>query len=104
MNPKYVPDKDDFDGLLTHVIEECSEVIKAACKLRRFGQEGPDKHRPNVELSDELVDLALSIERFRRLFPIGISELCVINHLAIREQDKVGVAGKSRGHENATEP
>ena len=43
MDPNLLPRDDDFDGLCTHLIEECSELIKATTKLMRFGQKATDR-------------------------------------------------------------
>lgn len=67
VNSQYLPT--DFDGMLSHIMEECSEVIKAGCKLQRWGPEStnPDKEEDtttNVEmLYREILDVKFTAGR-----------------------------------------
>lgn len=67
MRPAFVPHPDDLDGLLVHASEECSEVIKAACKIQRFGFEfiTPKGVRLDFrkDLMDEIADAKAAFER-----------------------------------------
>ena len=68
---RYLPNDTDDVGLLTCLIEECSEVIQIACKMQRFGWlnwHPDDKQRtPNSTLLlREMDDLRLSIARLER--------------------------------------
>lgn len=61
MNPKYV-DVSTIDATLTHVVEECSEVILEVSKLRRFGPnsfhpDDPERTTNLLRLADESLDL-----------------------------------------------
>lgn len=54
--------------LLTRLMEECSEVIKATAKVKRFGPLGanPDTGLLNrVELSNEIGDVMLVVAELR---------------------------------------
>ncbi len=66
-HPKLIPDT--YIGRLEHLIEECAEVISAAQKLKRFGE---DVHEfegvsyDNLEhLRNEIMDLDDAIGRLR---------------------------------------
>lgn len=67
MNLERFPlDSEDMDGLLTRLIEECSEVIQAATKIKRFGENNHHPERPerkNIhELFDEISDVFKVVE------------------------------------------
>lgn len=60
---------DDFamDELLTHLIEECAEIVQACTKLRRFGAEATDprdaESPPNrVALAREVGNLLFTLQ------------------------------------------
>ena len=64
-------------GRLLHVMEESSEVIKAICKLSRFGPVAFDDDTKitydNVSmLSDELEDLRMAITRVQNDIKLGL--------------------------------
>lgn len=59
-----------FDKQLSHVIEECGEVLSAAGKTQRWGKDSPNPLLPKeqqetneVWLLRELNDLKLAIDR-----------------------------------------
>lgn len=62
-NYKFIGDADDL------VIEECSELIHAICKIKRFGLQGADPKIPNIcnaQLAlNEISDLYQRIEEFK---------------------------------------
>lgn len=65
--------KTGFDQTLSHVIEECGEVLAAAGKLQRHGMYSVnpllpvEEQEPNIFwLMRELVDLKQAIERFEQ--------------------------------------
>lgn len=67
----FIPEK-TVEGLLDRLIEECSEVIQAATKIKRFGLNNwhPDTKRKNSDhLLDEIMDLGMVIEEVRILLP-----------------------------------
>ncbi len=70
MPARYLPT--DQDSMLTHVVEECAEVIQAAMKIQRFGWANghPDKlgHNNTEELLGEISDLKQAIYRLERTF------------------------------------
>lgn len=54
------------DERLTILIEECSEVIKAACKIQRHGYESRDPTNPNhqgnrLDLEEEIANVSWAI-------------------------------------------
>lgn len=58
------------EGRLTHLVEECSEVIKAVCKLQRFGGLAFDPvtgttYDNITELCGEVRDLERAIRRWK---------------------------------------
>lgn len=64
MNKKYI----DIGELDDKVIEECSEVIKAICKIKRFGllnhhPNFPDKNNL-TDVLDEISDLRYALNRY----------------------------------------
>ena len=64
MNKKYI----DIGELDDKVIEECSEVIKAICKIKRFGllnhhPNFPDKNNL-TDVLDEISDLRYALDRY----------------------------------------
>lgn len=68
-NPKFFPS--DPYGALDHIVEECSEVILAASKMRRFGWQSvnpllqEEEQVSNVQhLLSEISDLRGAISRF----------------------------------------
>lgn len=57
-----------LSGKLVHVIEECSEVIKEACKAQRFGLKNyhprdPDRITNKDRLYNEITQLKEAINR-----------------------------------------
>lgn len=59
------------------VVEECSEVIKAICKIQRFGYLNfhPERKRANVyELADEIADLRRVLDEYQEKVLIKICE------------------------------
>jgi NTP pyrophosphatase (non-canonical NTP hydrolase) len=65
--------QDGFDKQLSHVIEECGEVLAAAGKLQRWGWDScnpliPEEEREtNIDwLKRELRDLKRAIKRFEK--------------------------------------
>ncbi len=59
-----------LDGKLVHVIEECAEVQKEACKLQRFGINGfhprGKKILNKTKLLTEMNQLKLAIKRLEK--------------------------------------
>lgn len=54
----------NFEQALVHLIEECSEVIKAACKIQRFGTYAID---PKTGIKyDNITDLLIEIQDTKR--------------------------------------
>lgn len=65
-HPGLIPDT--AEGRLEHLIEECSEVILAVQKLKRFGEThafGDVRYDNVVHLRNELMDLEAAIARVR---------------------------------------
>lgn len=65
--------QDGFDKVLSHLIEECAEVIQAAAKIQRFGLDSVNPLLPKefqitnlVRLNSELSDLKHSIIRIEK--------------------------------------
>ena len=63
--------QEGFDKQLSHVTEECAEVIMIAMKIQRFGKDNvnpllpKEQQVPNiVRLREELKDLKQAIARF----------------------------------------
>lgn len=61
MNPNYT-DFSTLDSTTQHTVEECSELILEASKLRRFGPnsyhpDDPDQTQNILRLADEATDL-----------------------------------------------
>lgn len=70
--------QDGFDKKLSHLIEECGEVVAAAGKLQRFGRESfnpllPVEQQETNEswLRRELQDLKMAIARFEDKETLG---------------------------------
>ena len=49
-----------LDGKLLHVVEEASEVSKAACKALRFGLKNRFPNRPSSETNEEVLRREMS--------------------------------------------
>lgn len=64
MNEKYI----DIGELDDKVIEEASEVIKAICKIKRFGLLNFHPKHPErnnlTDVLDEIVDLRYALDRY----------------------------------------
>lgn len=71
MHPEYLPQ--GFDGCLTHLMEECAEVIVQAAKIQRFGVSSYNPLTPHEDnlgaIYRELDDLKQAIERFECTLP-----------------------------------
>lgn len=61
MDARYIPDTPQ--GKLDHLEEECAEVIKAVCKLRRFGAQ---PHSVDGVSYDNLAHLRAELEDLNR--------------------------------------
>jgi NTP pyrophosphatase (non-canonical NTP hydrolase) len=66
VDSKYL--QNGFDLRLSHLIEECGEVVHAAAKLQRWGPHSVNPKRPkgktNLEwLKSEINDLVLAVGR-----------------------------------------
>lgn len=64
MDKKYI----DIGNLDDKVIEECSEVIKAICKIKRFGLLNhhpafPDRNNL-IDVLDEIIDLRYALDKY----------------------------------------
>lgn len=65
--------QEGFDQCLSHLIEECAEVIVSAAKIQRFGKESvnpllpKEEQQPNlVRLIEELNDLKHAVQRIKK--------------------------------------
>lgn len=64
MTPEFL--QEGFEKQLSHLMEECSEVIKVGCKIQRFGRKNqkPGTDETNEQqLIREMKDLVSSIDR-----------------------------------------
>ncbi len=71
-----------FDKQLSHLIEECGEVLAAAGKTQRWGRHSvnpllpPEQQETNIEwLKREITDLSFAIVRFIETVQSEESEL-----------------------------
>lgn len=62
MSPKHLPDT--YEGKLDHIIEEASEVIKAAIKIKRFGLVADKKYNNLRDLMEEVEDVQKAFDNF----------------------------------------
>ena len=70
--------RDDFEGYLGHLVEECGEFLAAAGKAWRWGWHSvnpdvsPEQQQSNLRwLQMELADLKEAIERFEKCIEEG---------------------------------
>ena len=74
------------DKVLTHLIEECSEVIQEACKIYRFGLHSYHPDEPEktnrMRLREELIDLQAMID-------ITLAEIVVYEPNDVLTEDEI---------------
>jgi hypothetical protein len=75
MDPNYIK----YGSALIKLIEECSEVQHALCKIERFGLDNyhpVTKESNRLWITEEIADLKFAIENFEKymhIVPIGTS-------------------------------
>jgi hypothetical protein len=69
MIPQFLPE--DEESKLIHLIEECSELIKAASTVLRFGMGSTTKNSKlnSVCLLDEIMDVGMAMDEVRKILP-----------------------------------
>lgn len=79
MKPGYEPK--DLDGNLTHLMEECAEVIKEVCKIQRFGLDNRNPDDPGAPtnreaLLSEMADLERRMSAVRLHIAPDVKKVC----------------------------
>lgn len=63
MDPNLLPTTED--GMLDHIVEECSELIKAVIKIKRFGLDSRSNHADLVNEASDVEDSVANYLRFK---------------------------------------
>lgn len=82
VHKKYLPQT--TDAKLTHLIEECAEVISIACKIKRFGIFNYHPDHPDVTNLD---NLQLEIEDLNSAYQNYMNDINEILETKERDED-----------------